>query len=386
MPTDNIKSIESLLKDESLRQLEHDFRIVQLLLKRNYAQHHRAIYFRRLQMAYRFMVRNSLVIIDKEDDQLVMNQGKENLCCCALINKLVEAKKLVNNVQNYNYANKKKKLQDEKWVFSIDHNNDRRRELKDSRLLVLLQDIFDGVTAILPECFDRIECAAISLFETTSNGFFLPFTMVALSALARIRAILKSFGYLFLKDYQEIFNDIYSAVQAKDEGKLRIWGNIEDCQQFLNNSVLDMSIYEKYNYTEENTRAELDDNDDSPTESIALATSEKLNLSRALSDERSDNDIGTSLGGIEIKSESLSSDQKTVQVVEISNVKVKKRSNNFDTDSKSKKGRKSSSTMIDNIFDDDKITNSKESKEKEEKKKSKKKKKKKKDFFDDIFD
>ena len=415
--TSTSTSTRTLLRHPSFQQLQDDVRIVQLLLRRNYAQHHRAKYFQRLQMVHRFLIKYSFVMYNTSMAQSACDDRRDLYCCCKLINQLVDARNFFRNIGIMYHTEQKKKQRerrqrDDQWdIMSIrtdihdTHNHDKSSDTTESEsskhsrndvkyksdLLTLLKHISRGITHALPECLDRIEYASTAFFESASNGYFLPFCMTALAALARIRAILKTLGNIIVKEYHEMTNEIYNAVQTRDKKKLSVWGDIDECQHFMNHFTMDISVdlYQKYIYPCESANKDSDENGD---DSILNIDGSEIPSSSAnyLDPTVHNNDIGRSIG-VTINS-SNSKEEITSSRGDKSFMMKKKRSRAFNepdstqniTEKLQKKSKTKKSRTIESIFENGSAgkTPCKESKKK---KKKKKKKTSGGDFFDNIF-
>ena len=210
-------------------QLSHDFEILHRLLKRNYAQHHRALYFKRLQMAISFISKHQIVITSNET-------SKEN---SILLSHVENLQKEIQQQQNFTQKSSRspRRFTEAKWELpNILSKASRSACDKNSKIDFLeeIRALSFCLTSLLPEALNRIEYAASALFETASNGYFLPFCTVALSALARVRTILmmvgKSVAIWFQENVRQGF--IYDAISKPDYFKetLDLWGGVQACK------------------------------------------------------------------------------------------------------------------------------------------------------------
>lgn len=271
-------------------QLCHDFEIVQRLLQRNYAQQHRALYFKRLQMVVKCLERYDL--ISPREDKVKNNGSDAGDVTCALMDSLNEAERLVRHYQVYAADLRQ---EDDKWRIASNSKVKRGKSTSgaafEGRLMRAMHRLYNVLTRYLPECFSRIDYAASAFFETMSRGYFLTFCTVATSALARIRTTLMQCGQEILSKYQVFFDEVRQATNEKDFRKLRVWGSSEECLHFLSNFHVNLDMMNVFVY--EWKRIKVDEENDSEDDGkSALDVTLKCDVQSCTNAD----DVGTSIG------------------------------------------------------------------------------------------
>lgn len=275
-------------------QLCHDFEILQRLLQRNYAQQHRALYFKRLQMVVKCLERYDL--ISSREDKVRNNGSDAGGVTCALMDSLNEAERLVRHYQVYAADLRR---EDDKWRIASNSKVERGKSTSgtafDGRLLRAMHRLYNILTRYLPECFSRIDYAASAFFETMSRGYFLTFCTVATSALARIRTILMQCGQEILSKYQVFFDEIRQAANEKDFRKLRVWGSSEECLYFLSNFHVNFDMMNTFVYEWKRIKDDEENNGEDYGKSAL-----DMNLKCDVQSCTNVDDVGTSVGLVPI--------------------------------------------------------------------------------------
>ncbi|KAG7357515.1 hypothetical protein IV203_002203 [Nitzschia inconspicua] len=169
-----------------LEGLSLDVSLLQSLLRRHRTSHGRTLYYRRMDMAVRCL-------------QTTYNVVESTT-------RLETLTRTVRHQHHQRHQSRQKRKQrdmetDEEWTLRRDNNNNNNNNENDESLSFLWQE-FQALVSIytkgIQEIVSRIIHASKALFLEVSRGFFLPFCTVALSALARIRAMVLHIGRLGL--------------------------------------------------------------------------------------------------------------------------------------------------------------------------------------------
>jgi hypothetical protein len=176
--------------------LSLDLQVLTLLLRRNSAAHHRARYYRRLQMMVRCLER----------------YGLHDASACFFEGFLSPIRTEVEWIQSMADRDRRKRARgvEDKWTTSpaaaaiakkrkssqeddeVTSSNETNEET--SLLTSQVTNLAQLITRHLPEVLSRIMYAAEGLYTELSRGYFVPFCTVALAAISRIRALLMRMG------------------------------------------------------------------------------------------------------------------------------------------------------------------------------------------------
>lgn len=156
-----------MMVEHILQALSLDVSVLEHLLERHRNSHGRTVYFRRISMTLIAIRRHKLFEFGSQFESLER---------CA--NHWIQSQK-----------RKKERNEEEQWSMKRGVTDEEEQSLKKefSRVERMLIEYF-------PELLSRIRHASSALFMEVNRGFFLPFCMVALSALARIRTLIIRWG------------------------------------------------------------------------------------------------------------------------------------------------------------------------------------------------
>ena len=185
--------------------------ILRLLLKRHYAQHHRALYFRHLTMTLQCIQRHcisSTSHVTRSAQQLLQARLVEYEHSISRIRKRPGEKE---EEDQWESSDRENVLQAWKGKVSpplpasplssiSDSTNDRSQGITNSKkileesLALHAQWLHYTLTKSLPQLQSRIQKTSQFLFQEMAKGYFLPFTSVGIGILSRLRAILMRWG------------------------------------------------------------------------------------------------------------------------------------------------------------------------------------------------
>ena len=178
--------------------LSLDLQVLTLLLRRNSAAHHRARYYRRLQMMIRSLERYGLhdasasfygnilspIRTEVEWIQSMADRDRQKRA------RGVEDKWTTRTALAASATKRKGSRQGDDHEAMDSYETNRETSLFASRVMHLTQKM----THHVPEVLSRILYAAEGLYTELSRGYFVPFCTAALAAISRIRALLMRMG------------------------------------------------------------------------------------------------------------------------------------------------------------------------------------------------
>lgn len=195
--------------------LSLDLQVLTLLLRRNSAAHHRARYYRRLQMMIRSLERYGL-----HDANASFYEG--------LVSPIRAEVEWIQSMADRDRRKRARGVED-KWTTTASSTRKREGSQRDDggvacsndngeTSLLVLQTIglSRKLTHHLPEVLSRILYAAEGLYTELSRGYFVPFCTVALAAISRIRALLMRMGREGCVDLGRILTAIDSVLEEAD--------------------------------------------------------------------------------------------------------------------------------------------------------------------------
>jgi len=193
--------------------LSLDLQVLTLLLRRNSAAHHRARYYRRLQMMIRSLERYGL-----HDANASFYEG--------LVSPIRTEVEWIQSMADRDRRKRARGVED-KWTTTASSTRKRegsqrddggvaRSNDNDETSLLVSQTIglSRKLTHHLPEVLSRILYAAEGLYTELSRGYFVPFCTVALAAISRIRALLMRMGREGCVDLGRILTVIDNVLEA----------------------------------------------------------------------------------------------------------------------------------------------------------------------------
>ena len=196
--------------------LEFDIAILQMVLQRNRNQHHRALYYRRLEMVLRSIIRYPIIgtitqtdIINKSLSVLVEEVAKststkegetEYLGLSDTISYLREKYNHMVSIVNRQrskqsrssanqFFNHSKQDDNYKWTIQSPSTSSNP-PIFQSPLIKYIKQLHILLCHQIPEILSRIKHASSALFIELSRGYFVPLCTVALGCISRIRTIL----------------------------------------------------------------------------------------------------------------------------------------------------------------------------------------------------
>ncbi|KAL7540271.1 hypothetical protein ACHAWF_006629 [Thalassiosira exigua] len=179
-----------------------------LLLRRNYHQHRRCIYFRRLSM-----VLSALCRLPSFEE---MNQWLERWkrLVILLLDECADDK---------NPKSRNRRRQEEHWTLEKDgdrtvvktesESNPQLQELR--QLPNLLEKVMALVSSSLPQLISRIIHATSPVLHEISRAYFVPFFTIALACLGRIHALLLRMG----REVATVLRETVSQLRQLCDGK-----------------------------------------------------------------------------------------------------------------------------------------------------------------------
>ena len=195
--------------------LSLDLQVLTLLLRRNSAAHHRARYYRRLQMMIRSLERYGLHDANASFyEELVSPIRAELEWIQSMADR--DRRKRARGVEDKwtttasSTRRRESSQRDDDGVAYRNTDNDDETSLLVSQTIGLSRKL----THHLPEVLSRILYAAEGLYTELSRGYFVPFCTVALAAISRIRALLMRMGREGCVDLGRILTAIDSVLEA----------------------------------------------------------------------------------------------------------------------------------------------------------------------------
>mmetsp|Transcript_57285 Transcript_57285/g.166209 ORF Transcript_57285/g.166209 Transcript_57285/m.166209 type:complete len:399 (+) Transcript_57285:429-1625(+) len=178
-----------------LQALQLDLDILEALLRKHRCSHGRTLYFRRMSMAHKAIVRYCIMTAP------------------------VKLQELQHEISEQSQPRKRRLAQEQEQWDSRAKDTPKKPTIKE-QVQALQTALLDGIA----ECTSRIDHASQPLFLEVSRGFFLPFCTVALAALARLRAILLKLGKHCLSQLQDVVlgSDIKSLQEVLEKEKIEI--------------------------------------------------------------------------------------------------------------------------------------------------------------------
>lgn len=175
--------------------LSLDLQVLTLLLRRNSAAHHRARYYRRMEMMIRSLERYGLHDASASFYGNIISPIRtevEWIQSMADRDRQKRARGVEDRWTTATAASAKKRKSSQGDVDEVMDGNEINREtsLLASRVIRLTQKM----THHVPEVLSRILYSAEGLYTELSRGYFVPFCTAALAAISRIRALLMRMG------------------------------------------------------------------------------------------------------------------------------------------------------------------------------------------------
>jgi len=173
--------------------LSLDLQVLTLLLRRNSAAHHRARYYRRLQMMVRSLERYGLHDANASFYEGLLSPVRTEVEWIQSMADRDRRKRArgVEDKWTTTAASTKKRKSSQRGDGGVARSNDNdETSLLVSQTISLSQNLAHH----LPEVLSRILYAAEGLYTELSRGYFVPFCTVALAAISRIRALLMRMG------------------------------------------------------------------------------------------------------------------------------------------------------------------------------------------------
>ena len=193
--------------------LSLDLQVLTLLLRRNSAAHHRARYYRRLQMMIRSLERYGL-----HDANASFYEG--------LVSPIRTEVEWIQSMADRDRRKRARGVED-KWTTTASSTRKREGSQRDDGGVACSNDndetsllvsqtigLSRKLTHHLPEVLSRILYAAEGLYTELSRGYFVPFCTVALAAISRIRALLMRMGREGCVDIGRILTVIDNVLEA----------------------------------------------------------------------------------------------------------------------------------------------------------------------------
>ena len=195
--------------------LSLDLQVLTLLLRRNSAAHHRARYYRRLQMMIRSLERYGL-----HDANASFYDG--------LVSPIRTEVEWIQSMADRDRRKRARGIED-KWTTTASSTRKRQGSQRDDGGVACSNDNDETSLLVsqtiglsrklahhLPEVLSRILYAAEGLYTELSRGYFVPFCTVALAAISRIRALLMRMGREGCVDLGRVLTSIDSVLEEAD--------------------------------------------------------------------------------------------------------------------------------------------------------------------------
>ena len=199
--------------------LQFDIGILHLVLKRNRNQHHRALYFRRLDMVLRAIERYSILhlsppvgscsTVEKKNETDASNCVDDQLGLSEIISCLKDERRRISSILDRRIAKQSKSMkrgnqhqnEDYKWTVRKPTSataaatakcsfDDYIQQDSSSSIIKYTKKLYVLLVKQIPEILSRIIHASSSLYIELSRGYFVPLCTVSLACISRIRILL----------------------------------------------------------------------------------------------------------------------------------------------------------------------------------------------------
>lgn len=163
--------------DTHLDALKLEIALIDKIMRRNRCSHGKTKYFRLLDMACASL-RNSNVL-----------------------DLYIDVTELLKEIPDKSSAFKKRRKREEIfWEFQPSKEKSKADESEVHQLYKRLEQVGNCVACQLPMCLSRFVYASKYFFLEISRGFFLPFCVVTVGAIARVRTLLEQLGRFVLHE------------------------------------------------------------------------------------------------------------------------------------------------------------------------------------------